>query len=116
MSTVAITPGFTRARTLAAPPAVRLTRRGRLAVVVVFLGLLLAVLTVLGPRSAATSEVGNPVQTRTVVIGSGDSLWRIAAEVAPAGQVRETVHRIEELNALSGPAVTVGQEIAVPVG
>ena len=77
--------------------------------------LLLAALTVFGPHSAATGEKGSPVPTRTVEVGTGDTLWGIAADVAKPGETRAMVHRIEELNALTGPELTVGQQIAVPV-
>jgi LysM repeat protein len=80
------------------------------------LGILLAVLTVFGSHSAATGDAGVPVQTRTIEVGAGDTLWGIASEVAKPGEVRDMVHQIEELNALSGSALSVGQEIAVPVG
>jgi LysM repeat protein len=128
MSSFVISPGFAgpRVRTArAARPAVsarpaaapvRLTRRGRLVVTFVFLGLLLAALTVFGATSAATGEAGQPVPTRTVMVDDGDTLWMIASEVAAPGEVREMVHRIQELNALSGAGLTVGQRIAVPVG
>lgn len=121
MSSFAISPGFAAPRVRAARAArpaapVRLTRRGRLVVTFLFLGLVLAVLTVFGSTSAATGEAGEPVPTRTVVVDDGDTLWMIASEVAAPGEVREMVHRIEELNALSGAGLAVGQRIAVPVG
>jgi LysM repeat protein len=133
MSTLAATPGFAapRRRPAAAPrrltavpsvpatpaaPAVRLTRRGRLVLTLLFLGALMVVLTVFGASSAATGEAGRPVPTRTVVVDEGDTLWGIAADVAGPGEVREMVHRIQELNALSGSGVAIGQELAVPVG
>ena len=118
MSTVAINPGFTRThtRTRRRPAsAVRLTRRGQFVAVLLLLGLLLAVLTVYGSHSAATGEAGAPVATRTVEVGAGDTLWGIASEVAEPGQVRDMVHQIQELNAMSGAGLQVGQEIAVPV-
>jgi hypothetical protein len=120
MSTLAMNPGHSRIS--AARPrrrqstSVRLTRRGRVVVVLLLVALLLALFTVFGPRSAATREAGTPVQTRTVEVGPGDTLWGIAAEVAEPGEVRESVHQIQELNALTGPGLVVGQEIAVPVG
>jgi len=83
---------------------------------VLLLALVLAALTVLGSHSAATDRPGAPVQTRTVEVGVGDTLWGIASDVAEPGEVRDMVHQIEELNAMPGPALTVGQEIAVPVG
>ncbi len=121
MSTLAINPGLTRQRSRAARPTaarpapVRLTRLGRVVVVLVMVALLLAALTVFGPHSAATGEKGSPVPTRTVEVGTGDTLWGIAADVAKPGETRAMVHRIEELNALTGPELTVGQQIAVPV-
>jgi LysM repeat protein len=127
MSSIAINPGFTgratgrpvrgRVRPAAAPAssALRLTRRGRIVVTLLFLVLVMAVLTVFGTRSAATGSAGVPVQTRTVEIAQGDTLWGIASQVAAPGQTREMVLQIEELNALPGPALVEGQKIAVPV-
>ena len=137
MSTLAVTPGLSvprrravPARTVAAAaPAsadgarrsigdapVRLTRRGRLVLTLLFLVTATVVLTVFGATSAATGEAGEPVPTRSVVVQPGDTLWGIAAEVAEPGQVREVVHRIQELNAMSGSGVAIGQELAVPLG
>lgn len=129
MSTFAINAGVTRRESAARRPAARaahglerhraavqLTRRGRVVAVLLLLGLMLAVLTMFGSHSAATGDAGVPVQTRTIEVGAGDTLWGIASEVAKPGEVREMVHQIEELNALSGSALSVGQEIAVPVG
>ncbi|MEO5710279.1 MAG: LysM peptidoglycan-binding domain-containing protein [Nocardioidaceae bacterium] len=118
MSTIAFTPGFAPSRTRrpVRTKPVRLTRRGQVVAVLVLLGLLMAVLTVYGSHSAATGETGTPVATRTVEVGQGDTLWAIASETAAPGHVREMVHQIQELNALSSSALQVGQEIAVPVG
>jgi hypothetical protein len=123
MSSMVLSPGLGRAgvRRPARQPArsetaVRLTRRGRLVVTLLFLLVALTVLTVFGARSAASGEAGTPVPTRTVVVAEGDTLWGIAAEVAAPGQVREMVHQIEELNALAGPELLVGQRVAGPLG
>jgi LysM repeat protein len=85
-------------------------------VLAAMVALVFVVLTVFGSHSAATGELSTPVQTRTVEVAPGDTLWGIASEVAAPGQVRDMVHQIQELNAMSGPGVTVGQQIAVPVG
>ena len=53
----------------------RLTRRGRLVLTAVFLGLMLAAFVVFGAHSAATGEAGAPVPTQTVEVGEGDTLW-----------------------------------------
>jgi hypothetical protein len=85
-------------------------------IVVALVAVAFTVLTAFGSHSAATGEIGTPVQTRTVEVAPGDTLWDIATDVAAPGQVRDMVHQIQELNAMTGPGVTVGQEIAVPVG
>jgi hypothetical protein len=123
MSSFALTPGYAAPRAARRPvrpartarPDVRLTRRGRLVLTMLFLGALLVAFTVFGATSAATGEAGEPVPTRTVMVGEGDTLWGIASSVAEPGEVREMVHRIQELNALPGSGVNVGQELAVPV-
>lgn len=119
MSTIAAAPGLSlgSARRSSAPrtSSVRLTRRGRLTVLALFVGLAFIVLSLLGDHSTATGEAGQPVETRTVVIGDGDTLWGIASEVAEPGEVREMIHYIQELNALPSVSLQRGQEIAVPV-
>lgn len=121
MSTMTAAQGFrfgTPSRGVSARPtsSVRLTRRGRLTLLVLFAVLAFGVLTVLGGHSAATGEAGVPVETRTVVVGDGDTLWGIASEVAEPGEVREMIHHIQRLNALPGASLQRGQELAVPVG
>ena len=102
----------------AAGGELRLTRRGRVVVVLLFLVLLLGSLLALGGYSAASDASdarGAAEETRTVVVGEGDTLWDIAAEVAVPGEdVRTVVHALQELNALPGPELAEGQRIAVP--
>lgn len=93
----------------------RLTRRGRLVLLTVFLTVLMGAVLVLSGYSAATDTRGPVPQTRTVVVQEGDTLWGIATQVAGSGDVRDAVHELEELNALPGPELVEGQEIAVPV-
>jgi len=112
MSSIAIHPTYYRRPT----PSVRLTRRGRLVVTVLFLGALLALFTAFGSRVVATDEQGTLPTTRTVVVGSGDTLWGIAADIADAGGTREMVRQIVELNSLSSVTIHPGQELAVPAG
>jgi len=122
MSAIAVAHGFGTTRTVARPNAqpsqhpVCLTRRGRLVLLATFAVMVFAALTVLGGQSAATRQPGQPVETRMVEVAEGQTLWGIADEVAGPGEVREMIHRIQELNALPGSGVAVGQEIAVPVG
>lgn len=126
MSTLSISPTFApqtgaaRARTARparpAAGAVRLTRRGRIVVVLGFLAFALALMTVLGGFATATREAGTPEPTRTVEVQSGDTLYEIAGTVAEPGEIREMVHHIQELNSLPTAELQVGQKLAVPAG
>ncbi|QLQ10789.1 MAG: LysM peptidoglycan-binding domain-containing protein [Nocardioidaceae bacterium] len=95
---------------------IRLTRRGRVVIVIAFLAMLFAAAIGMGANSLATGGSGEPVPTQTVVVGSGDTLWGIASEVAEPGKTRSMMQRIAELNALATTTLQPGQKIAVPVG
>lgn len=109
-------PTAVRPITAVPPGPVRLTRRGRVAITTLLLAFLFVVLVVAGGQSAATDAEGPGVPTQTVVVAKGDTLWAIAAEVAPERDIREVIHEIEKLNALPGPALVEGQELLVPTG
>ncbi len=131
MSTLSISPAFdvsrpTAARRLSAVPSarpmtaaagrVRLTRRGRLVAVLAFLALALAVMTAMSGWATASLDGGTPEPVRVVQVKTGDTLYGIAGEVAAPGEVRQMVHRIQELNSLPGAQISVGQKLAVPRG
>ena len=56
-----------------------------------------------------------PAPTTTYVVSAGDTLWEIAASVAPAGaDVRDTVDELIALNTLDSATIYPGQAILVP--
>lgn len=114
MSSIAVHPGVSRHPVRRPTAPLRLTRRGRLVVTGLLLAAVLVVLVAFSSHSAATGQAGRPVPTRMVRVGPGDTIWAIASQVAAPGQTGEMVQRIEELNALTGPSLRVGQTIAVP--
>ncbi|QMW64945.1 LysM peptidoglycan-binding domain-containing protein [Mumia sp. ZJ1417] len=97
-------------------PSYRLTRRGRF---VVFLAAMVAFggLTVgLGTQVIATSEAGEPVPSRVVTVQPGETVWDLAAEANPRGDIRETVQDIADLNSLaSAGEIVAGATIYVPL-
>jgi LysM repeat protein len=95
--------------------ALRLTRRGRLVVLLLLLTVG-AVLSLAVTSSGAASSTAEQVPVQYVTVAPGDTLWSIAGEVAPGTDRRDTVAEIVELNALDGSTVQAGQRIAVPVG
>ena len=107
MSTMTLTPTVT--------PTLRLTRRGRLVVLALAVVAVLAIGVFLSAGSVATERPGTPEPTRVVMVGTGDTLWDIAAEIADGGDVVAMVEHIEALNALDGGLVTAGQRLRVPV-
>jgi Tfp pilus assembly protein FimV len=95
--------------------AVRLTRRGRLVVVVAALLIAFAIgVFVTAAGSVATQRPGTAEPTRIVQVGSGDTLWDIASQLADDGQVRPMMEEIKQLNALDSTDLQAGQRLVVP--
>ncbi|MDN4159970.1 LysM peptidoglycan-binding domain-containing protein [Nocardioides abyssi] len=103
------TPARTATRT-----TVRLTRRGRLTVFLLALTAVLAAGLFIAAGSVATEEAGTPEPTRVVMVGTGETLWGIAADLADDGDVRATMREIERLNALDSAVLDAGQRLVVP--
>lgn len=101
--------------TTARPGQLRLTRRGRLVVLVLALVVVLGLGAFLATGSVASEHPGTPEPTRVVMVGSGETLWDIAAGLSDDGDVRAMVDRIEELNALDSALVDAGQRLRVPL-
>ena len=115
MSTMTIDQMFVDKPAVRPRGTVRLTRRGRMVVVVLALIAVLAVGLVLASGSVATGEAGTPEPTQVVMVAPGDTLWDIAAAVAADGDVPEMINRIQELNALDSGMLAAGQRLLVPV-
>lgn len=120
MSTLSISPAFSpsvvRAPRVSDATSVRLTRRGRIVVLLAFLVVAVVVMMSLGGWATATRDSGTPEQVQTIEVGPGDTLYKIAGSIAEPGKIREMVHHIQDLNALNGPGLVVGQKLAVPLG
>ena len=102
-------------RVTSLPSSVRLTRRGRLVIIAAALLVAFAIgVFVTAAGSVATQQPGTPEPTRIVQVGSGDTLWDIAAGLADDGQVRAMMEQIEELNALDTSVLQTGQRLVVP--
>jgi nucleoid-associated protein YgaU len=93
-------------------PVLRLTRRGRVLVLLV-LAVLVLVAFSLGRTSASAGRGGAVVRTTTVV-QPGETLWTIARRVAPAADPRATVRRLTELNDLGATPIVAGQRLELP--
>lgn len=104
------------AQTRPSPP-VRLTRRGRIVVVItVALVLLVGYWVSARHRAHATSggERAPVPASRSVVVGPHDTLWDIAVRARPGVDPRITVQRMIDLNALPSAIVNPGQRLYIP--
>lgn len=97
-------------------PRLRLTRRGR-AVVGMLLAAPVAVALALSALSGAAAQAGSAPSTNSfeyITVASGESLWDLAAWVAPDADPREVVAGLIELNQLGSGDVQPGQRLAIP--
>jgi hypothetical protein len=93
------------------PAPLRLTRRGRV-VVVVFVALML---TLAGSLArVASSASGPPPPPRTHVVAPGESLWEIALRWHPGADPRVGVARLVAVNHLASPSLVPGQALHLP--
>ena len=100
------------ARPAAARPRLRLTARGRFVLVV--LPAVLAATAALVSVAPALAQAQPTLPSRTVVVGTGDTLWSIAERIAPGADPRDVVAAIERANDLSGAAVQAGERLVLP--
>lgn len=105
-----------RADSRPAAPQLRLTRRGKALIVSATVAVIAVTAVMFGPSSTATDEAGTPQDTTLVRVQPGHTLWQIAADANPDGDIRATVDEIVELNSLpNASSLQMGSQIAVPV-
>lgn len=101
----------------------RLTRRGRVVVILLPLAsLLMAALLAIAPSNADASahtamghaSWGDLATTRTVTVRPGDTLWVIARHAAPGLDPRDGVFELEQVNRLQDAAIRPGQVLRLP--
>jgi nucleoid-associated protein YgaU len=95
-----------------APHRLRLTRRGRL--VLVLLPAVLALSSAFVGVSAPFAQADPAARSRSVVVRAGDSLWSIAERLAPSRDPRDVVAELEQVNHLPGAVVLAGSRLSVP--
>ena len=96
---------------VAGPRGLRLTRRGRLALVVLVVSLMAALGVVTGLRSAGAAE-----PARVVTVDAGETLSEIAAAELPDYSISAGIVAIQLENGLSTAQVSAGQRLVIPEG
>src|SRR4051812_17933139 len=90
----------------------RLAPRGRLVIVLTVLALLVLAGFTLGRVSSRAAGPAKPLPT--VTVHAGETLWQIAARVAPHADRRALVMQLETLNHLRDGRVVAGQQLRLP--
>lgn len=100
------------------PTRLRLTVRGRrvlAAATALPFALAVSAAMVAGGGAVATLDQGaGAASFESVTVASGETLWSIAQDIAPAADPRDVVDAISRLNALDGAGLIAGQQLAIP--
>ena len=118
MTTVTASAGIHYGAATAPAPRLRLTVRGRR--VLAFLAALPAVVALSlamvagGSAIAARDDIAPSASFETVTVMGGDTLWSVAADIAPAADPSDVVDAIARLKALDGVTIAPGQRLAIP--
>jgi Tfp pilus assembly protein FimV len=110
-----VRPSTVRPSTGRSSAPTRLTRRGRLIIVLAVMALLVLAGVVLGHGSSQAAGRGSVAATsRTLTVQPGETLWSVAARIAPHSDPRLVVADIESRNHLTGVQLRAGQQLRVP--
>lgn len=91
-----------------------LTRRGRAALLLVLVGLLLGAFSLGRVGSQASTDRSVRPSYQQTTVHAGESLWSVARRVAPSSDPRAVVVQLRRLNHLEGAGVRVGQQLVLP--
>ncbi len=93
---------------------IRLTRRGRLALLVAAVLCMLLGFSLGDTLSFTAGTTSPPPASHSIVVQPGQTLWGIATQVAPHADPRATIQQIIVLNHLPSTGLQAGQSLAVP--
>ena len=94
---------------------VRVTRRGRVLLLLALVAVLFAAFSLGRSASQAAPTADGPsAPAQHVVVQPGESLWTVAQRTAPDHDPREVVARLRELNGLTTSQLQPGQQLIVP--
>lgn len=96
------------------PGHLRLTRRGRLVLLVVVVATLLVATVVASSAVFASGDAGHAASMQQVTVQPGQTLWDVAEASGATGDLRDAVYEIRQVNHLEGAGVQIGQTLDVP--
>ena len=101
----------------APPAAARLPapRTGRMVALLATVAVTFGVVAGLS-RLGQSADPAIPERTAVIRVGAGETVWDVAARVAPRSDPRAVVERIRQLNGLTAAEVVPDQQLQVPDG
>ena len=93
----------------------RLTRRGRLLLLLLCAGLLLLAVSVGRAGSQAATATGTGPALQQTTVQPGETLWTVARRIAPQNDTRAVVEQIRRINHLPSSTLRAGQQLLLPV-
>jgi len=93
---------------------IRLTRRGRLALLVAAVLCMLLGFSLGNTLSFTAGSISPPPASHSIVVQPGQTLWGIATQVAPHADPRATIQQIIVLNHLPSTGAQAGETLSVP--
>lgn len=115
MTTATVTrPTALRSDTAEAP--LRLTRRGRVLLLLSLVAVLFGAFSLgrTATQAAPTAGAEQVVQAEETTVQPGESLWSVATRIAPDNDPREVVAQIRRLNNLTSSQLQPGQQLLLP--
>jgi Tfp pilus assembly protein FimV len=94
-------------------PSLRLTRRGRV-VVLIFLALVASLASAVLFTTASHADGPPPGPAPTIVVRPGDTLWGIASREIPRRDNQDAVDELRRLNDLRTPDLQPGEILTLP--
>lgn len=64
--------------------------------------------------AVSAHDEGNRHEFKIIRVESGDTLWNIAREQNPNGDIRKFIYEIEEVNNLRSSTIHTGDELKIP--
>lgn len=96
-------------------PRVRVTRRGRLVLVLVAAAALLFAISFGRTGSQAATATGTGPSLQQATVQPGETLWVVAQRIAPDNDPREVIAQIRRINHLQSSTLRAGQQLLLPV-
>ena len=94
----------------------RLTRRGRVVLLLALVGLLFAAFSYgrSGVSVGAATEKAPAAPVVQTTVQPGESLWTVAVRIAPESDPRDVMQQIRRLNDLQSVELQAGQQLLLP--